>query len=70
MIARGSLQQVDHPELGRVVLPHSPIVFEGTPRLPLRPSLPLGASNDEVFGQWLGHSADELHAFKADGVIA
>jgi CoA:oxalate CoA-transferase len=69
MHARGSLQWIDHPELGRIVLPHSPIVFEGTPRRSLEPSRPLGAGNDEVFGQWLGCSADELQALRADGVI-
>ena len=42
MHARGSLQWIDHPELGRVVLPHSPLVFEGTQRRPIEPSLPLG----------------------------
>ena len=30
MHARGSLQWIDHPKLGRVALPHSPLVFEGT----------------------------------------
>ena len=60
MHARGSLQWIDHPELGRVVLPHSPLIFEGTPRRPIEPSLPLGASNEAVFGEWLGHSDEEL----------
>ncbi len=69
MHARGSLQWIDHPDLGRVALPHSPLVFEGTPRRPIEPSLPLGASNDAVFGKWLGHSAKELAAYKAEGVI-
>ena len=70
MHARGSLQWVDHPELGRVVLPHSPLVFEGTSRLPIEPSLPLGAANDRVIGEWLGHSDDELAAYRAQGVIS
>lgn len=70
MHARGSLQWIDHPELGRVVLPHSPLVFEGTGRLPIHPSLPLGASNAAVFGEWLGHSPQELAAYKAAGVIS
>jgi CoA:oxalate CoA-transferase len=69
MHARGSLQWIDHPELGRVVLPHSPIVFEGTPRRPLEPSRPLGDGNDAVFGEWLGCSAEELQALRAGGVI-
>ncbi len=69
MHARGSLQWVDHPKMGRVVLPHSPLVFEGTPRRPLEPNLPLGGSNDAVFGEWLGHTPEELAACKAEGVI-
>jgi CoA:oxalate CoA-transferase len=69
MHARGSLQWIEHPDLGRVVLPHSPLVFEGTERRPLEPSLPLGASNAEVFGKWLGHSEDELATYQAEGVI-
>jgi CoA:oxalate CoA-transferase len=69
MHARGSLQWIDHPDLGRVVLPHSPFVFEGTARRPIEPSLPLGASNDAVFGDWLGHSQEELTAYRAENVI-
>lgn len=70
MHARGSLQWIDHPELGRVVLPHSPLVFEGTQRRKIEPSLPLGASNEEVYGEWLGHSRAELEQFRAQGVIS
>jgi formyl-CoA transferase len=69
MHARGSLQWVDHPELGRVVLQNSPLIFEGSPRQAIEPSLPLGASNHAVFGDWLGHSDDELRRLQADGAI-
>jgi CoA:oxalate CoA-transferase len=69
MHARGSLQWIDHPALGRVVLPHSPLVFEGSERRPIEPSVSLGASNDAVYGDWLGHSRDELAAYRAQGVI-
>ena len=69
MHARGSLQWIEHPELGRVVLPHSPLVFDGTDRRPIEPSLPLGASNDLVFGDWLGHSDEELAAYRSEGVF-
>ena len=69
MHARGSLQWVDHPEMGRVVLPHSPLTFEGVERRPLQPSVPLGHDNAAVFGTWLGHSSAELEAWKADGII-
>jgi CoA:oxalate CoA-transferase len=69
MHERGSLQWVDHPDLGRVVLPHSPMVFEGTPRQPLQPSASLGADNHAVFGTWLGRSDAELAALADEGVI-
>ncbi len=70
MHARGTLQWIDHPELGRVVLPHSPLIFEGAERRAIEPSLPLGACNEAVFGEWLGHSKEELSALKAEGVIS
>lgn len=70
MHARGSLQWIDHPDLGRVVLPHSPLVYKDVPRRKIEPSLPLGASNHDIYGDWLGHSDAELAAFKAEGVIS
>jgi CoA:oxalate CoA-transferase len=69
MHARGSLQWIDHPDLGRVVLPHSPLVFEGSERRAIEPSLPLGASNDAVFGDWLRHSKAELDTLREQGAI-
>jgi CoA:oxalate CoA-transferase len=69
MHTRGTLQWIQHPELGRVVLPHSPLTLEGSDRRAIEPSLPLGASNRLVFGTWLGHTSEELEVFVADGVI-
>jgi formyl-CoA transferase len=69
MHARGSLQWVDHPDLGRVVLPHSPLRFEGSDPVPLQPSARLGADADAVFGEWLGHSPEQMEALRAQGVI-
>jgi formyl-CoA transferase len=70
MHARGSLQWIDHPDLCRVVLPGSALIFEGQERHPIEPSLPLGACNEVVFGECLGHSQEELAALKASGVIS
>ena len=70
MHTRGSLQWIDHPALGRIVLPHSPLRFEGAQRREIEPSLPLGSRNAQVYGEWLGHSEDELHALRAEGVIS
>jgi CoA:oxalate CoA-transferase len=69
MHERGSLQWFDHPELGRVVLPHSPLRFEGTPLLPLQASVALGTDNQHIFGDWLGHTDEELRELTEAGVI-
>ena len=69
MHERGSLQWFDHPELGRVVLPHSPLRFEGLPLMPLQASAPRGQDNRRVFGDWLGHDEQDLESMINDGVI-
>lgn len=48
MHARGALQWQDHPELGRIVVMHSPLRFDGVERIPLRPSRELGADTEAV----------------------
>jgi len=70
MHVRRSLEWVEHPELGRVVLPNSPIVFEDVERHQIEPSLPLGSCNADIYGKWLGHSPEELAELKAEGVIS
>ena len=69
MLARGSLQWVDHPTLGRVALPHSPLKFRGEDRRPLQPSHPLGADNETIYGAWLGRTEEELATLARDGVF-
>src|SRR5262245_19574191 len=66
---RGALQDVDHPDLGRIAVPHSPLRFRGTPLVPLEPSPKLGADNQDVYGSWLGLSAAEIARLAADGVL-
>jgi CoA:oxalate CoA-transferase len=68
MHARGSLQSVRHPDLGEVVLPHSPMRYEGSALRPLEPSHALGADNDGVLRE-LGYSADTTAQLKASGVV-
>jgi crotonobetainyl-CoA:carnitine CoA-transferase CaiB-like acyl-CoA transferase len=66
--ARGALQHIDHPQLGDVVVPHSPLRFRGTPIAPLTPSPALGAHNREIYGE-LGLSDDEIAQLKEEGVL-
>jgi CoA:oxalate CoA-transferase len=69
MHERGMLNWIDHPQLGRVVLPDSPLRFHGATAPPLTPSRDLGADNAAVFRDWLGVSAEDLERFARDGAI-
>jgi CoA:oxalate CoA-transferase len=69
MHARGSLQWIDHPEFGRIVVSHSPMRYDGTPLAPLRPSSRLGADNDAVYARWLGIRPEELEQLVSAGVV-
>ena len=69
MHARGALEWVEHPLYGRVCLMRSPLRFEGSEPLPIRPSGELGRDNQEVYGDWLGLSEAELAQLAQEGVI-
>jgi crotonobetainyl-CoA:carnitine CoA-transferase CaiB-like acyl-CoA transferase len=69
MHERGALQWVDHPMYGRVCLMHSPLRFQGSEPLPIRPSGELGRDNREVFGDWLGIDPAGLRQLAEEGVI-
>jgi formyl-CoA transferase len=67
--ARGMLQWQDHPELGRIIVQHSPLRFAGDPPRPLEPSHTLGADTDRVLEDRLGLSPEQITALAARGVI-
>ncbi len=69
MHGRGMLEWVDHPELGRVVLPNSPLRLHGTDKVASVPSPNIGEHNNDIYGGWLGLSGDEISELKAAGVI-
>jgi CoA:oxalate CoA-transferase len=69
MHARRALEWVEHPMYGRVCLPNSPMRYDGVAPITLRPSGPLGRDNQEVYGDWLGLSADDIHSLQAEEVI-
>ena len=67
--ARRAIEWIDHPELGRIPLPASPLRFEDAEPMPIRPSQKLSADNAAVYGDWLGLSSDELAQLEKDKVI-
>jgi crotonobetainyl-CoA:carnitine CoA-transferase CaiB-like acyl-CoA transferase len=66
---RGALRRLDHPELGEMVVPHSPLRFRGSEPEPLRPSPKLGEDNALVYGEWLGLTPAEIERLADDGVV-
>ncbi|HRO60216.1 MAG TPA: CoA transferase [Burkholderiaceae bacterium] len=48
---RGMLSRFDHPELGPIVLPNSPLRYAGLPPMTLKASPKLGEHNETVLGK-------------------
>lgn len=69
MHERGMLEWIDHPTFGRMVVPNSPLRFDGSPPLPATPSAELGQHNSQVYCDWLGYSEDDFAALKQNGII-
>jgi CoA:oxalate CoA-transferase len=69
MHARGMLAHIDHPELGEIVVPNTPLRLHGTDKVAAGPSPAIGQHNTEIYGGWLGLSAGEIAELKEHGVI-
>jgi len=69
MHERGMLERIDHPELGEIVVPTTPLRLHGTDKVETRPSPTIGQHNAEIYGGWLGLSPVEIAELKEAGVI-
>jgi crotonobetainyl-CoA:carnitine CoA-transferase CaiB-like acyl-CoA transferase len=69
MHERGMLEEIDHPDLGRITVPTSPLRFHGADKVKTTPSPKVGQHNAEVYGDWLGLTAGEIEELKAEGAI-
>ena len=69
MHERGMLEWIEHEEIDRIVVPTTPLRIHGADPVDTVPSPKLGQHNREIYGDWLGLSADETAALKQDGVI-
>jgi CoA:oxalate CoA-transferase len=67
---RGSLRWIDHPEYGRIVVPTTPLRFDGEDAaVPYRPSSRLGADTGTILQERLSLGADELEELRAQQVL-
>ena len=69
MLARRAIEWIDHPDLGKVPVPNSPIRYGGSEPLAIVPSRRLGQDNEAVYSDWLGLPKEELEQLRADGVV-
>ncbi len=69
MHERGMLEDIDHPEFGRITVPTSPLRFHGADKVATTPSPKVGQHNGEVYGDWLGMTETEIAELKSDGAI-
>lgn len=67
--ARGMLQKVDHPLLGELILPTSPMRYGGEGERHLKPSRELGADTASVLSELAGLDADAVTELRAEGVV-
>jgi crotonobetainyl-CoA:carnitine CoA-transferase CaiB-like acyl-CoA transferase len=69
LAAREFFVEIEHPDAGSRPYPGAPYRFSATPWRVRRRAPRLGEHNDEVYGEWLGRSADELATLGCAGVI-
>jgi CoA:oxalate CoA-transferase len=69
MHGRGMLERIEHPELGNIVVPTSPLRLHGAAGVATIPSPLTGQHNAEVYGGWLGLPTTEIERLHEDGVI-
>ena len=69
MHERGMLEWIEHDEIGRIVVPTSPLRFQGADKVTTTPSPKLGQHNADIYGGWLGLSPGEIADLKQSGVI-
>ena len=62
--------EVEHPGVGRYLMPGSPLDFSAMPRLAVRRTPLLGENTDEVLAEVLHLGAKEIARLHDDGVVA
>jgi crotonobetainyl-CoA:carnitine CoA-transferase CaiB-like acyl-CoA transferase len=66
---RGMIADVEHPASGKLKLFGVPAKFSKTPGSVRMPSPMLGQHNEEIYGDWLGFSAEKIESLKVEEII-
>ena len=62
------MQAIDHPELGTFKMVGWPVRHDGH-FAGIRPAPLVGENVEDVFGDWLGMSADDIARLRKDGIV-
>ncbi len=65
---RGIITKIDHPVRGEMVVPGTPIMMSDS-KVPVSTAPIHGGNNEEVYGNWLGLSAEEVKKMREENVI-
>ena len=63
------LEEIEHPQLGRITVPGSPLRYHGTQQTPATPSPGIGQDNVEVYGEMLGLTPDDVESLRREGAL-
>ncbi len=66
--ARGVMTKVDHPQRGEVIVSGWPLNMSDS-KVPIKSSPLHGEHNEDIYGDWLGYSAEEVKAMRERDVI-
>jgi formyl-CoA transferase len=69
LLERGTLREIEHPELGPMTIFTSPIRFNGESNTPHSPAPPIGKDNDRFFADELGLSVQQIASLRDRKVI-
>ena len=69
LIARGALQKLEHPELGSLMIPSTPLRFQGLTPPPVALPHAVGEDNEAVYGELLGLDPDDVANLKEASAI-
>jgi crotonobetainyl-CoA:carnitine CoA-transferase CaiB-like acyl-CoA transferase len=67
--ARGFIQQVEHPELGEVALPVTPLRFSQSATGIRRPAPKIGEHNLSVLSSYLGYTKEQVEELTQQGIL-
>ncbi len=67
--AREMFVETEHPTAGKITVTGSQLKLSETPAAIRTPAPALGQDNEAVYGEWLGMSAEEVAAYKSEGVF-